>query len=339
MRRNPGVLVALIVMGVAFVALLVFGISQLQKNDTVPIFSTNVWHIVPDQPAQLVWQIDTTCLSSSTIPNGAVAIVGSEVVFHQQCLPGISVLKAVAVTADTTSWFASSPSSSQLVAVEDGVVNVEDKTRLIKYDLTGREVWRKDWPAQSLVRVSVSSDRLYAAQANTVDVLSVQTGKPIALFTGGRFIAQLGAIQVKHSKDGLALVTSSASQTIRMAEVASLSRETLWLDRRDALVFVSASSGVVDAYDIASGERRWTIKADALSAPLLVGQWIALYTVANTLDIYDAQTGERAASIVLQRDGGQSGRVHLAGAGGVVVMAFADIHEVIAVRLTGPLAP
>lgn len=165
-----------------FAVLVFIAVRWYLGTDTVPLFDTVTWHVV-DESADILWQKDTSCLKNND--TGTLTVVRNQVIFHQFCLPGIAVLKALDLATGEQIWWATSGASLQLLSVGDGVVNFEDKTTLVKYDLAGQEVWRVgDFAPQGIERIGFQDDRLYALQGGVTDILSTQTGERLDQIEG-----------------------------------------------------------------------------------------------------------------------------------------------------------
>ena len=78
-----------------------------------------------------------------------------------------------------------------MLAVEDGVVNLEGDTTLVKYNLKGNKVWQSnDFPSHGSRRALFNNGLIYVPLCQSTDILSNSTGETIDHEDGETFIAE-----------------------------------------------------------------------------------------------------------------------------------------------------
>lgn len=300
--------------------------------------------------SEILWQKYYPCLGyGRTTPHGAVAVSQSQVVVYRSCL-GIIDGNFIALDLFTghESWYSGADGGLQVINVGDGYLVVFDHIIVKKLNYTGRTVWEtRQFPSRSMDAVFPQDGLIYApfrtADNASVLMLSTQTGQLLENIEDENIIGIFNDFIVRHTdRDTIEVMDAENEHVIWSTSIMVAGYKPSFKDvnRINNVLLLYSRRERVDAYDIHTGERLWSLEQNTGSYPLLLQNTLFVYGLDNRLRAYDPEDGQLIGYITLKRNddsdpnsGKPETNVALAGYGDVLSLAFRNTHELVTLQV------
>ncbi|MBZ0098197.1 MAG: hypothetical protein K8F30_03895, partial [Taibaiella sp.] len=295
---------------VVLVLWLVFA-AEGTKNQISPI---STWKIVSLEgfTAQILWQKSVPCLTTGySTPYGAIAVSENQLILHTSCTGFDGSLTSLNLMSGEQTWVSQINNVYQITTIKDGYLAVFDDSLIRKINFVGEKIWDSEpFSSRSMRAVFPQGDIIYApfktSTNSGVYVVSQETGHIIDTSKDANIIALFDDYVVKKIDGNTIQVIQTQNQEMKWSissHIPGYNLSFVDVQRSGDILLLYSGREYIDAYNIVNGEKLWTIDQNFGSYPLLLENKLFLYTLDNTVAVYDVRSGIDIGKISLSRSG------------------------------------
>jgi outer membrane protein assembly factor BamB len=294
---------------------------------------------------QILWQKSIPCLNGYASPHGAIAVAANQVLYYDACSGFGGELVALNLVSGVETWKRSAHGLFQVAAADDGFLIVLGDSFVQKLNLGGELVWESvEFTSRSMRAVFPRGDSIYApfrtSSGSGIYILSRQTGQITETIRDEELIALLDGFSIKQANSEIYLINNDSGQVVwtlqspfrfplEYPDVARIGDILLLFDKEEGAI----------GYNIQTGRKLWSIEKNFGSYPLMSNDQIYLYSLDNSLEVYDSGSGKLTDQTKLQRMNEERGAgkpqssVALGSSEDIIVLAFRNTGELLTLRI------
>lgn len=307
-------------------------------NGIAPITSINVWEIDEQSTiqAEILWQKSVPCLYRGLgNPNRGFVVSESQLVLPCEQLLSGDVAIAYDLVSGEEEWQESANSIDEIINLPDGYIFVFNDSDVKMVDYSGDVIWHYEFTSRNVRTIIPCGDFICIPEGDTglSYIYSAGTGTNVQNIEMENILAVYPDIFVRNVATSVEVFNSETQSIIWITPVPYQLTYENFTRYNDILLIHYA--GYIQAFDILTGTLIWEVQEVFRSAPLLVNDNLFVYTIENSIEVYDVVDGDLSGSITLHRSDTEvsNGSIALSGNRNMLAIVYYATQEVILLNL------